>query len=108
MSFKMILKDQSKPAPLGGVVAGEAGIGSTAVRPNAALRGAGGAARASAAAPPGAKQTHTACSRTATDSHTEKSGERADARDVERAAREDHMRIRCAADAEGARRAERA
>ncbi len=52
----MILKDQSKPAPLGGVVAGEAVFGSTAVRPNAALRGARGAARASAAAPPGASR----------------------------------------------------
>jgi hypothetical protein len=71
----------------------------------------------------GSEQTRMAYSRPAADSHAEKSGrgarcalctpaeaparpehrwERADARDVERAAREHPMRVRCAAGAEGA------
>jgi hypothetical protein len=117
----MILKLHSKPASVGGKRAAEAsshaseaGFGSTAVRPKAALRGAGGAG-AEAAPPRGEGRSTTsgrntaaseqtrrmACHRAATDSHAEKSGrgaggaglrpqhrsEQADVRDVERAAR---------------------
>jgi hypothetical protein len=65
------------------------------------------------------KQTRMACHRTATDSHAEKSGCGAGGagaaaareqvyvpvRDVERADLQNRMRVRCAAGAEGARRA---
>ncbi len=84
-SFKIVLKLHSKPASVGRAAeasspANEAGFGSTTVRPKAALRGAGGAGAAGGCrstegrSTTASEQTRMACSRTATNSHAEKSG----------------------------------
>ncbi len=89
----------------------EAGFGSTAARPKAALSGAGGAGAAEGRSTAASEQTRMACYRTAIESHAAKKGcsgaggagaaegrvvsgpasEQTRTRDVERADRDDRM-----------------